>query len=67
MTSIYASVVPGVFVSVGCTPPDRDANKAPANHSPLFFIDEAAMNTGLRAILYATTDYLKSGGTVAAH
>jgi amidohydrolase len=58
--SYYANVVPGVMVEVGCTPPDRDPAGAPANHSPLFLIDESAMNTGLRAMLYATTDYLKS-------
>jgi amidohydrolase len=57
--SYFSAAVPGVIVEVGCTPPDQDASKAPANHSPLFFLDESAMDTGLRAMLYATTDYLK--------
>ena len=32
--------------------------KAPTNHSPEFFLDEAALDVGLRAMLQVALDYL---------
>lgn len=50
---------PGLFFFLGITPPDQ-AGKAPANHSPLFFVDEAALPTGVRALAHLAVDYLSS-------
>jgi amidohydrolase len=50
---------PGLFVFLGITPPEQ-AGKAPANHSPLFFVDENALPTGVRALTNLAVDYLSS-------
>jgi amidohydrolase len=56
--SFYAREVPGFFFFVGATPKGQDPSKAPSNHSPEFFLDEAALDLGLRALLQVTLDYL---------
>jgi amidohydrolase len=48
---------PGLFVFLGITPPEQ-VGKAPANHSPLFFADEKALPTGVRALANLAVDYL---------
>jgi metal-dependent amidase/aminoacylase/carboxypeptidase family protein len=53
---------PGLFFFLGITPPEQ-AGKAPANHSPLFFVDEKALPVGVRALTYLALDYL-SGAPV---
>jgi amidohydrolase len=50
--------IPGVFFFLGVTPRDRDPATAPANHSPLFFADEEALVTGVRALAGLAVDYL---------
>ncbi len=52
--------IPGVFFFLGVTPAGNDPAKAPANHSPLFFADEAALETGVRAMSSLVVDYLSS-------
>ena len=52
---------PGLFVFLGITPPDQ-AGKAPANHSPLFSVDEKALPTGVRALAHLALDYLTAPG-----
>lgn len=56
--SLYAQQVPGFFFFVGITPRGEDAAAAPANHSPLFFIDEESLRIGTRAMLQVAVDYL---------
>lgn len=62
--TFFQRAVPGFFFFVGITPPEQ-AGKAPSNHSPLFFVDEKALLTGLRAMAHLTVDYL-AGGTVSS-
>lgn len=50
--------VPSVYFFVGATPADQDASLAPANHSPKFFIDEAALPVGTTAMTQAALDFL---------
>ena len=57
----YQRQTPGLFVFLGITPPAQ-VGKAPSNHSPLFFVDEKALVTGVRALAHLTADYLSSGG-----
>ncbi|HJR59290.1 MAG TPA: amidohydrolase [Vicinamibacterales bacterium] len=57
----YQRQAPGLFVFLGITPPDQ-AGKAPANHSPLFYVDEAALPTGVRALANLAIDYLSTAG-----
>ena len=54
----FAQEVPAVYFSVGATPQGQDASKAPANHSPKFFLDEAALGIGMVTMLQASLDYL---------
>ncbi|MGA0707773.1 MAG: amidohydrolase [Steroidobacteraceae bacterium] len=55
----YAREVPSLFFWVGVTPPGTEG--AAPNHSPLFFVDEAGLITGLRAMLAVAVDYLERG------
>lgn len=55
-----ARAVPSVFFFVGVTPAGQDPSTAPDNHSDLFFVDEAALQVGLRAMLRVAVDYLES-------
>ncbi len=56
--SYFAEEVPGFYFLLGVTPPDRDPATAPANHSPLFYIDESALLVGLRSMSHLTVAYL---------
>lgn len=56
----FAKEVPSVYFFVGSTPVGQDALKAPANHSPKFFMDEGAMKIGMESMLQATLDYLNT-------
>jgi amidohydrolase len=53
----YQRQAPGLFMFLGITPPDQ-VGKAPANHSPLFFVDEQALPVGVRALAHLAVDYL---------
>jgi amidohydrolase len=56
----FAKEVPSVYFFVGSTPAGQDALKAPANHSPKFFMDEGALTVGMESMLQATLDYLNT-------
>lgn len=56
--SVFQQNVPGMFFFLGITPPDHDLATAPANHSPLFYVDESALPTGVRALANLALDYL---------
>jgi amidohydrolase len=56
--ALFAQQVPSLYFWIGVTPPDRDPKTVAFNHSPLFYLDEAGMNTGVRALLALTTEYL---------
>ncbi len=56
--SLYAQQAPGLFFFIGATPKGKDALTAPSNHSPEFFLDESALDLGLRAMLQVSLDYL---------
>ena len=55
--TFFQRQVPGLFFFLGITPPGQ-VGKAPANHSPLFFVDESALTTGVRALANLAVDYL---------
>lgn len=56
----YADMIPSVFFYVGVTPPGQDANAAPSNHSPLFYIDEPGIAFATRALAAVAVDYLQA-------
>ena len=58
--SRYQQRIPGMFVFLGITPPGTDPAKVAPNHSPRFFVDEAALPTGVRALAHLAVDYLRA-------
>jgi amidohydrolase len=55
--TFFQRQAPGLFVFLGITPPDQ-VGKAAANHSPLFYVEEKALITGVRTLTHLTLDYL---------
>jgi len=58
--SCYQKVVPGVFLRVGCTPPDKDTRTAAPSHGPRLFVDEACFKVGMKALSTLAVDWLAS-------
>jgi amidohydrolase len=58
--SRYQQRIPGLFFFLGITPPGTDPRTVAANHSPRFFVDEAAFPVGVRALARAAVDYLSA-------
>lgn len=56
--SRYQEKIPGLFFFLGITPPGTDPRAAAPNHSPRFFVDEAALPVGVRALSHLAVDYL---------
>jgi amidohydrolase len=56
--SRYQERIPGLFFFLGITPPGADPRTVAANHSPRFFVDEAALPIGVRALAHVAVDYL---------
>jgi amidohydrolase len=56
--SYFAQQAPGLYFSLGVTPPEDYPEKAVPNHSPWFFADEAALPVGVKAIAAVAADYL---------
>lgn len=61
--AFFAERVPSFFFFVGVTPADQNPVTAASNHSPLFYIDEAALPLGGRALAQVAVDYLTSATT----
>jgi amidohydrolase len=57
--AFYAQQVPAFFYFVGSTPQGQDPETAPSNHSPRFFLDEAALPLGVRTLTAVALDYLQ--------
>jgi amidohydrolase len=55
--SFYQEKAPGLFVHLGVTPPEKMKDFA-SNHSPEFFVDEAALIQGVRIMANLAADYL---------
>jgi amidohydrolase len=59
--SVLLQRVPGLFVFLGVTPRGTNPDTSPANHSPLFVVDEAALPTGITALASLALDALFYG------
>ena len=55
----FGEKVPAFFFMVGITPKGTNVLTAPANHSPLFYVDEAAIPLATRALAQVVIDYLQ--------
>ncbi len=56
--AFYANRIPAVFVFLGINKPGVTRKDAASNHSPLFYINEAALITGVRTLGALAVDYL---------
>ncbi len=56
--SFFQKAVPGVFIRVGCTPPDREIRASAPNHSPRFYVDEGCLKLGVKALSTLALDWL---------
>ncbi|MEW6167857.1 MAG: amidohydrolase [Pseudomonadota bacterium] len=56
--SFFQREIPGVYLFVGIRPPGVRPEEFPANHSPRFYMDEAALKTGVRVLTRLAWDYL---------
>jgi amidohydrolase len=54
----FQQKVPGMFFYLGVNRPGADPTTVAENHSPLFFVDESALPTGVRALTSLAVDYL---------
>lgn len=57
--SFYQEQVPGLFLWVGGKPLDVLADKAPAHHTPDFYVDDSGMKTGVKLFIELTLDYMQ--------
>jgi amidohydrolase len=58
--SFFQQQVPGFYFFLGATPVGQDANTAPSNHSPMFFVDESTLPVGLKALAGLVADRLEN-------
>jgi amidohydrolase len=56
--SFFQRIVPGLFFFLGVTPQGQDSASAAPNHSPRFFVDEAGLTLGVRALAHLAGDFL---------
>ncbi|MGZ5216173.1 MAG: amidohydrolase [Caldimonas sp.] len=59
--SFFQRVVPGMFFFVGVVPHGTSMKEAAPNHSPRFYVDEACLVVGVRALAHLACDFLESG------
>ena len=53
--SFFAQQVPGLFFFLGVNPPE--AESMPTNHSPYFYIDDAALDNGVKAFISLVEEF----------
>ena len=59
--SLFLNRVPGLFFFLGVTPKGKDPLSMPANHSPMYDVDEASFPTGVKALSALALDALLRG------
>jgi amidohydrolase len=56
--SYFALESPGLFLFLGGSPRGVDPLQQPSNHSPLFYVDESTLKTGVNVLTNLVADYL---------
>lgn len=57
--SFFANDVPGMLIFLGAVEEGVDPSTGPANHSPFYTVHEPNMQTGVKAYVNLTMDYMK--------
>jgi metal-dependent amidase/aminoacylase/carboxypeptidase family protein len=60
--SYYQREVPGMYFFLGAIPDSIPLEQAAPNHSPYFFVDEAALPVGVKALANLAVDFLAGVG-----
>ena len=60
--SFFQEKVPGFFFYIGGRPLEIPPDEAIPNHSPYFYVDEAALVPGVKAMSQLAVDFLHMGG-----
>jgi len=58
--AFFQKVVPGFFLRIGCTPPERELRSAAPNHSPRLFVDEGCLGLGVKTLASLAVDWLRA-------
>jgi amidohydrolase len=58
--SCYSEIVPGLYLYIGTTPKGTDPKKSAPNHSARFYVDEAGLLVGVKALAQLSVDYLQA-------
>jgi amidohydrolase len=61
--SFFQEKVPGVYLFVGGKPLDVPKEKAPAHHTPGFYVDDSGMKLGVKLLTNLTLDYMRQPAT----
>jgi amidohydrolase len=56
--SFFQKEIPGLYFFTGGMSPDADPSEVAPHHTPDFYIDEAGMKTGVRALANLAIDYM---------
>jgi amidohydrolase len=56
--SFYQKQVPGFFLRLGCTPPERDTRTVAPGHSPRMYLDENCLELGVKSLTALAMDWL---------
>ena len=64
--SFFQKEVPGLYLFVGGKPLDTPAEKAPAHHTPEFYVDDSGMKLGVELLTNLTIDYMQQGAQQGA-
>ena len=57
--SFFANDVPGMLIFLGAVEEGTDPTSGPANHSPFYTVHEPNMETGVKAYVNLTVDYME--------
>ncbi len=60
--SFYQKQVPGFFLRLGCTPPERDTRTVAPGHSPRMYLDENCLELGVKSLVALAMDWLAANG-----
>ena len=56
----FQKEIPGLYFDIGGCPPGKDPKTVADHHTPDFYVDDAGMKLGMKAMMRLTLDYLKN-------
>ena len=60
--SFFAREAPGFYFMLGVNAPGVGYGEAASNHSPYYYVNEDALEIGVRSMATLAVDYLERGG-----